>query len=119
MRSDIISGETMSKSELPDWEKVLSSASHLQQLLNDAVLVGGTAAAIYSKHRFSRDADHVLTELTTHFNEILEILESTPLPYDLEVTNLREYKNLVAPWTEWVNVEKQCQKVAKVLFESR
>ncbi|MBN1604442.1 MAG: hypothetical protein JW915_22730 [Chitinispirillaceae bacterium] len=224
----------MSRSELPDWEKVLSSASHLQQLLNDAVLVGGTAAAIYSKHRFSRDADHVLTDLINNFDEILEKLESvagwktarikrpvlilgsldgietgvrqlirdiplettkisvggsvitiptlaemirikavlilkrnatrdyldfaamsseldeqslgnallnfdtlypqpngesalqqleiqlsTPLPYDLEETNLREYKNLIAPWTEWKNVEKQCQKVAKELFESR
>jgi hypothetical protein len=30
---------------LPDWESVLSAAARLQQLLPDAVLVGGTATA--------------------------------------------------------------------------
>ena len=32
---------------LPDWESVLSSAAHLQEILPGAVLVGGTAAAIH------------------------------------------------------------------------
>jgi hypothetical protein len=52
----------MSKSTaaLPDWELVLSAAARLQQLLPDAVLVGGTASAVHAEHRFSRDADHVL-----------------------------------------------------------
>jgi hypothetical protein len=45
---------------LPDWEQVLSAAARLQQVLPDAVLVGGTASAIHAQHRFSRDADHVL-----------------------------------------------------------
>jgi hypothetical protein len=31
---------------LPDWEQVLSAAARLQQLLPEAVLVGGTASAI-------------------------------------------------------------------------
>jgi hypothetical protein len=61
---------------LPDWEQVLSAAARLQQLLPDAVLVGGTASAIHAKHRFSRDADHVLTGLREHFDEILAQLES-------------------------------------------
>ncbi len=30
----------------PDWERVLSSASRLQRILPDAVLVGGTASAV-------------------------------------------------------------------------
>jgi len=47
---------------MPDWERVLSSAARLQQILPDAVLVGGTASAIYVEHRFSRDADHVLND---------------------------------------------------------
>lgn len=62
--------------ELPEWEEVLSAAAHLQQLLPDAVLVGGTAAAIYSGHRVSRDADHVLIDLRQRFDEILAQLES-------------------------------------------
>ncbi len=61
---------------LPDWEQVLSAAARLQQLLPDAVLVGGTASAIHAQHRFSRDADHVLPGLREHFDEILAQLES-------------------------------------------
>lgn len=61
---------------LPDWELVLSSAARLQQILPDAVLVGGTASAIHAEHRFSHDADHVLTDLRLRFDEVLAQLES-------------------------------------------
>ena len=61
---------------MPDWELVLSSAARLQRILPDAVLVGGTAAAIHAEHRFSRDADHVLTDLRHRFDEVLVQLES-------------------------------------------
>lgn len=61
---------------LPDWELVLSSAARLQRILPDAVLVGGTASAIYAEHRFSRDADHVLTDLHHRFDDVLAQLES-------------------------------------------
>jgi hypothetical protein len=61
---------------LPDWELVLSSAARLQRILPDAVLVGGTASAIHAEHRFSRDADHVLTDLRHRFDEVLTELES-------------------------------------------
>jgi len=61
---------------LPDWELVLSSAARLQIILPDAVLVGGTASAIHARHRFSRDADHVLTDLRHRFDEVLAELES-------------------------------------------
>lgn len=61
---------------LPDWEHVLSSAARLQRILPDAVLVGGTASAIHAEHRFSRDADHVLTDLRHRFEEVLAELES-------------------------------------------
>jgi len=64
------------KNSLPEWEQVLSAAAHLQQLMPEAVLVGGTASAIHAKHRRSRDADHVLAELKTHFDEVLAQLES-------------------------------------------
>ncbi len=61
---------------LPDWELVLSSAARLQRILPGAVLVGGTASAIHAGHRFSRDADHVLTDLCHRFDDVLIQLES-------------------------------------------
>ena len=61
---------------LPEWERLLSSAARLQQILPGTVLVGGTAAAIHAEHRFSLDADHVLTDLRTRFDEVLKQLES-------------------------------------------
>lgn len=61
---------------LPEWEQVLSAAAHLQALLPDAVLVGGTASAIHAHHRFSRDADPVLTDLRQRFDAVLDQLES-------------------------------------------
>jgi hypothetical protein len=62
--------------KLPEWEDVLSAASHLQQIFPGAVLVGGTASAIYAKHRMSTDADHIVPGVKEHFDEILEQLES-------------------------------------------
>jgi hypothetical protein len=66
----------MPSANLPEWEEVLSSAARLQRILPQAVLVGGTAAAIYARHRLSRDADHVLTDLNSRFDEVLAQLES-------------------------------------------
>lgn len=61
---------------LPEWELVLSSAAHLQRIFPEAVLVGGTAAAIHAGHRVSIDADHVLTDLRARFGQVLAELES-------------------------------------------
>ncbi len=61
---------------LPEWERVLAAAAHLQRILPDAVLVGGTASAVYARHRLSTDADHVLTDLRQRFDEVLGELES-------------------------------------------
>lgn len=67
----------MSKNtKLPDWELVLSAAARLQRILPEAVLVGGTASALHAGHRFSRDADHVLTDLRSRFDVVLAELES-------------------------------------------
>ena len=60
----------------PDWEAVLSAASRLQDIISDAVLVGGTASAVHVRHRLSTDADHVLVDLRERFDEILAQLES-------------------------------------------
>lgn len=59
----------------PEWEQVLSTAARLQRILPDAVLVGGTAAALYAKHRLSIDADHVLADLRHRFDTVLAELE--------------------------------------------
>lgn len=66
----------MPKRTWPEWDAVLSSAAHLQRVLPDAVLVGGTAAALHVGHRISVDGDHVLTDLRTRFDDILAQLES-------------------------------------------
>ena len=60
----------------PDWEQVLSTAARLQRLLPEAVLVGGTAAGIHAGHRVSRDADPILSDLRSRFDEVLGQLES-------------------------------------------
>lgn len=66
----------MPNDTLPDWEDVLSSAARLQRTFPDAVLVGGTASALYAKHRLSTDADHVLPDLRRRFDQVLSELES-------------------------------------------
>ena len=60
----------------PDWERVLAAAAHLQRILPEAVLVGGSAAAVYAEHRLSTDADHILTDLRQHFDQVLAELEA-------------------------------------------
>ena len=59
----------------PEWTDVLAAAARLQQLLPDAVLVGGTAAATHAGHRVSFDDDHVLADLRERFDGVLEHLE--------------------------------------------
>src|ERR1700677_132312 len=60
----------------PELLAVLESASRLQQMVPDAVLVGGSAAALYAGHRDSYDHDHVLVDLRDRFEVVLEALES-------------------------------------------
>ncbi len=59
---------------LPD---VLESAARLQEVVPDAVLVGGSAAAYYADHRMSFDHDHVLADLGQRFDDVLEAIERT------------------------------------------
>jgi hypothetical protein len=65
----------MSESNLPEWEQLLSAAAHLQEILPEATLVGGTAVAIFAEHRLSRDADHVPPNLRDTFDDVLAQLE--------------------------------------------
>jgi len=66
----------MSEVNLPEWEHLLSAAAHLQEILPNATLVGGTAVAIFAQHRVSHDADHVLPDLRLRFDEVLAQLEA-------------------------------------------
>ncbi len=61
----------------PDLNAVFSAAARLQQLVPDAVLVGGTAAAFHAGHRVSFDDDHVVVDLCSRFDEVLSALEDT------------------------------------------
>jgi hypothetical protein len=70
------SGEHSLAKASPDLLAVLESASRLQQMVPDAVLVGGSAAALYAGHRDSYDHDHVLADLRDRFDVVLEALES-------------------------------------------
>ena len=66
----------MPSTPLPEWEALLSSAAHLQRIVPEAVLVGGTAAASFAHHRVSMDHDHTLTDLRSRFDAVLAKLES-------------------------------------------
>jgi hypothetical protein len=68
--------ESQSGAKREAWEAVLASLCHLQAVVPDAVLVGGTASALYAGHRFSFDHDHVLADLKERFDAILAELES-------------------------------------------
>lgn len=54
--------------------RVLRSAARLQKLVPDAVLVGGSAAALYAGHRDSYD--HVLADLADRFDAVHDAVES-------------------------------------------
>ncbi|MBL8779266.1 MAG: hypothetical protein JNK12_25310 [Acidimicrobiales bacterium] len=58
-------------------QRVLASAARLQEVVPDAVLVGGSAAALYAGHRDSFDHDHVLTDLVDRYALVLEAVEAT------------------------------------------
>jgi hypothetical protein len=61
----------------PTLERVLASAARLQQVVPDAVLVGGSAAALHAGHRDSFDHDHVLADLVDRYEAVLEAVEAT------------------------------------------
>lgn len=69
--------DAMSEQSTSDaWEEVLASLCRLQQVLPSAVVVGGTANAIYAAHRISMDHDHLLTDLRERLDAVLAELEA-------------------------------------------
>src|ERR1039458_9784816 len=61
----------------PELLRVLQSAAKLQDVVPDAVLVGGSAAALWANHRSSYDHDHVLADLSARFDAVLDAIEAT------------------------------------------
>lgn len=68
----------LSASHVEPIADVLASASRLQELVPDTVMVGGSAAAVHVGHRVSFDHDHVLPDLAERFDAILDALEREP-----------------------------------------
>ncbi|MFM8774806.1 MAG: hypothetical protein ACKOFP_13475 [Actinomycetota bacterium] len=58
-------------------QQVLESAARLQKLVPDAVLVGGSAAALHAGHRESFDHDHVLVDLDQRYAQVLDAVEAS------------------------------------------
>jgi hypothetical protein len=56
---------------------VYEAAARHQELVPDAVLVGGSAAVHHAGHRVSLDDDHVVADLRDRFDHILKALEET------------------------------------------
>jgi hypothetical protein len=54
------------------------SAARLQKLMptDDICLVGGSAVSYYAEHRMSVDHDHVMRDLASRFDMVLEALQS-------------------------------------------
>ncbi|KQB83420.1 hypothetical protein [Corynebacterium lowii] len=61
-----------------DFSGLLESAAKLQTVITDAVLVGGTAAAIHAGHRFSQDHDHVVRDLKNRYRALDDALATMP-----------------------------------------
>lgn len=62
--------------QVPDWEKLLAHAATLQTNVPGAILVGGTAAAVHARHRYSVDHDHVIKDLASQYDKAFASLES-------------------------------------------
>jgi hypothetical protein len=58
-------------------DAILAAAARLQQIVPDAVLVGGTAAAVHAGHRVSYHDDHVVEDPKSRFDSVLADLEDT------------------------------------------
>ena len=58
-------------------EQVLASAARLQEVVPDAVLVRGSVAGLSAHHRLSYDHDHVVADLISRYDMVLEAMEET------------------------------------------
>jgi len=75
--ADALSAGSTPGFDRPELLRILESAAKLQEIVPDAVLVGGSAAALWANHRTSHYHGHVLTDLATRFDTVLEAIEAT------------------------------------------
>jgi len=47
----------------------------------------------------------------------LQVQLASAMPYDLEETELTEYKNLASRWHEWSTVKSACARIAMTVFD--
>jgi hypothetical protein len=47
----------------------------------------------------------------------LQVQLGQPLPFDLDQTNLSEYKNLEPKWHDWQSVRSVCHERSKCFFD--
>lgn len=104
----------------PTLKKVLTSAAQLQVTVPDAVLVGGSAAALHAGHRDSFDHDHVLADLIDRYETVLDAVEATEgwatsvrASRDPDVIKeLSRYKGLDKRWHCWDAVVGETRELA-------
>ena len=113
----------MPNEPLPEWEALLASAAHLQRIVPEAVLVGDTAAAM--SELIGRDATLQALESFDGLypqpngqsaRQQLQVQLANPMPYDLDETNLAEYKKLKVEYQDWNSVSAKCREIANALW---
>lgn len=60
------------------FDAVIAAGVAAQKWVPGCVAVGGSAAALLAHHRVSHDTDHLLSDLTQRFPEVLALLEGHP-----------------------------------------
>ena len=93
-------------------QEVFEAAARLQELVPDAVLVEGTAAAHHAGHRVSLDDDHVVADPRRRFDEILADLEATQGWITARVRRPERYRKLDRRWQNWQTVADWCRRIA-------
>ena len=64
------------------WQKLLEAAANFQELLTGSVMIGGSAAAVHLKHRYSFEID------------------------------LSQYKGIQPPFDSWDFIVKICEEIS-------
>ena len=90
-----------------DWHDLLASAARLQREVSGAVLVGGVVVALLAGHRYSTDADHVVTDLKDRYHRVRRHLESL----DGKAAGVRQLKRPVPLETQVVHYAGQILRI--------
>ena len=90
MRSVIIFGITMPNEPLPEWEALLDALKDF-----DGFYPQSNGQSVRQQ---------------------LQIQLANPMPYDLDETNLQEYKKLRLEYQDWNVVAEKCREIASVLW---